>query len=183
MKIKSKQSKLNFQLYIYKYFSFRGNKLHWWNIIHFVKWSQTRREINKNYSILLKFVEIYVFLSFSIWYFFTLGSTVNHLSLFPFCRNKKNWWYIFQFLEIKTKIYRYEGIKKINSVFPLCVIKRRVYIYEYIYIYIYILHICIYTYIYIYMYYTYVYMYYMNEDNKSASWNDKLNLEVYRCIE
>ena len=149
MKIKSKQSKLNFQLYIYKYFSFRGNKLHWWNIIHFVKRSQTRREINKNYSILLQCVEIYVFLSFSIWCFFTLGSTVNHLSLFPFRRNKMNWWNIFQFLEIKTKIYRYEGIKKINSVFPLCVIKRRVYIYKYIYIYI--LYICIYTYIYIYM--------------------------------
>ena len=115
---------------------------------------KTKSNTKRNKQKLLHFVTMCGDICISKFFylmFFTLGSTVNHLSLFPFRRNKMNWWNIFQFLEIKTKIYRYEGIKKINSVFPLCVIKRRVYIYKYIYIYIYILYICIYTYIYIYM--------------------------------
>ena len=105
------------------------------------------------------FVEINIFFSFSIWYFFPFGSIENHLSFFHFLEVK---WIGEIFSSSGKYKQKYKDIKKINSVFPFCGIKRHwwnifhflkmeanIYIYIYIYIFIYIIYMHINIYIYI----------------------------------
>ena len=160
------------------FFAFRGNKLQRWNVFHFVEMKLNTKRNKENYSIFFTLSWQNVL----VRYFPVLGNrnlNMNRSSQRS-CSLKKSVVRNSKRLTGKHQcqslflIKLYKSIKKINSVFPLCGIKRDwwnifhflkmkakifVSIYTYIHFYIYL-----YIYIYIYIYIKYIYKVKLNNE-------------------